>query len=161
MTEKLSEKYMRFFIPEIPTRTLLSRQPLFPSAADKVAIDLLLVLYKMLCVFLLVWVFLFCCSFFFFFLSWWTSCCKPIAWDLSLQAQSHPKASVEPGENKPGHALQFWSCRSSSRELWTPLRYGYQITISGCKHHAWKTHIQILKTCTKSRIFLFSKLLNF
>lgn len=59
MAEKNEWKRYEIFIPEIPTRTLLYRQPLFPSAAVKVAIDLILVLYKMLGVFLLVWVFFF------------------------------------------------------------------------------------------------------
>lgn len=51
MTEKNERKKYEIFIPETPTRTLLYRQPLFPSAADKVAIDFILVLYKMLGVF--------------------------------------------------------------------------------------------------------------
>lgn len=55
MSEKNEWKRYEIFVPEIPTTTLLYTQPLFPSAADKVAIVLVLVLYKMLGVFLLVW----------------------------------------------------------------------------------------------------------
>lgn len=59
MSEKNECKRYEIFIPEIPTATPLYRQPLFPSAADKVAIDLVLILYKMLGFFCWFGVFLF------------------------------------------------------------------------------------------------------
>lgn len=56
-------------------------------------------------------------------------------------------------QNKPGLALQFWSCRSSSGKLWTPSRSGYQMTISGCKHHTLRTCTQTLRIYTKYRVY--------
>lgn len=60
-------------------------------------------------------------------------------------------------QNKPGPALQFWSCRSSSGKLWTPLRPGYQMPVSGCKHRVCRTHAQNLRKYAKSRDFWINK----